>query len=122
MQAVNDQIEALGGTLVGFTPQTPDKNQAMVEKNSLTFDLLHDKGNEYALRLGIRFVVPPTLMEVYQARGLDLPGHNGDDSWSLPMPGRFVIDRSGIVRAVDVHPDYTRRPEPEKTLADLRAL
>lgn len=122
MQAVNDQIEALGATLVGFTPQTPDKNLAMVEKNGLTFDLLHDKGNEYALQLGIRFIVPPKLKEVYQTRGLDLPGHNGDDSWSLPMPGRFVVDRTGIVRAVDVHPDYTRRPEPEKTLADLRAL
>jgi hypothetical protein len=38
------------------------------------------------------------------------------------MPGRFVIDRAGIVRAVDVDPDYTRRPEPQKTLDDLAAL
>ena len=117
-----DRIEALGATLVALTPQTPEKNRTMVEKNDLAFDLLHDKGNELALRLGIRFVVPPALKEVYQARGLDLPGHNGDDSWSLPMPGRFVIDRIGIVRAVDVHPDYTRRPEPEKTIAALKTL
>jgi hypothetical protein len=38
------------------------------------------------------------------------------------MPGRFVVDRNGIVRAVDVDPDYRYRPEPEKTVEDVRAL
>jgi hypothetical protein len=38
------------------------------------------------------------------------------------MPGRFVIDRSAIVRAADVDPDYRYRPEPDKTVADVRAL
>jgi hypothetical protein len=38
------------------------------------------------------------------------------------MPGRFVIDASGVVRATDVDPDYTHRPEPQKTLDDLAAL
>ena len=31
-----------------------------------------------------------------------------------------LFDRQGIVRAVDADPDYTRRPEPEETLAVLR--
>ena len=38
------------------------------------------------------------------------------------MPGRFVIDRRGIVRYADSDPDYTTRPEPEDTLAALRTL
>jgi len=38
------------------------------------------------------------------------------------MPGRFVIDTKGVVRAVDVDPDYRYRPEPEKTVEDVRAL
>jgi hypothetical protein len=38
------------------------------------------------------------------------------------MPARLVIDREGIVRAVDADPDYTVRPEPEKTLADVKKL
>jgi hypothetical protein len=38
------------------------------------------------------------------------------------MPGRFVIDQGGIIRAIDVHPDYTRRPELEKTIEDLKVL
>jgi hypothetical protein len=38
------------------------------------------------------------------------------------MPGRFVIDRGGIVRAADVDPDYEHRPEPQKTVEDVGAL
>ncbi len=38
------------------------------------------------------------------------------------MPARFVIDQGGVVRAVDADPDYTVRPEPEETLAKVRAL
>jgi len=38
------------------------------------------------------------------------------------MPGRLVVDRSGVVRAVDVDPDYTVRPEPDATLAEVRRL
>jgi peroxiredoxin len=45
-----------------------------------------------------------------------------DDSWRLPVPARFVIDRDGTTRKVDVDPDYTVRPEPSETLAALDAL
>jgi peroxiredoxin len=122
LQSVNDQIEALSATVVALTPQSPEKNKAMIDKNDLSFDLLHDIGNGYANQLGLRFNVPVPVQEVYSEFGIDLPGHNGDNSWSLPMPGRFVIDQAGIIRSVDVHPDYTRRPEAEKTIKDLKAL
>jgi peroxiredoxin len=38
------------------------------------------------------------------------------------MPARFIIDRHGIIRYAESDPDYTTRPEPEHTLAALRAL
>jgi peroxiredoxin len=38
------------------------------------------------------------------------------------MPARFVIDREGIIRAVDADPDYTRRPEPAQTVVVLKRL
>lgn len=94
----------------------------MAAKQALGYELLHDPGNAYAAKLGLRFPLPEYLREVYRAIGLDLPKHNGDPSWTLPIPGRFVVDRTGVLQAVDVDPDYTRRPEPEKTLADLARL
>ena len=38
------------------------------------------------------------------------------------MPARIVIDRRGIVRAVDADPDYTHRPEPAQTVEVLERL
>ena len=122
MQAVLNEMDALGTTLVALTPQRPEHNQAMIDKNALNFHLLSDPGNAYAAELGLRFDLPADLKAEYQTMGLDLPKYNGDESWTLPIPGRFVIDQDGIIRAADVDADYTRRPEAEKTIADLQAI
>ena len=58
----------------------------------------------------------------YATFPLDLATYNGDDSWTLPLPARFVIDQEGVIRDAQSDPDYTTRPEPEDTLAALRAL
>jgi peroxiredoxin len=92
------------------------------ERRHLSFDILWDKGNEVAARYGLRFRLPDDLIAIYQKVGVDLPKANGDESWTLPMPARFVIDRDSIIRAVDADPDYTRRPEPAKTVEALRGL
>ena len=113
---------ARGATLVALTPQLPEHSLKLAERHHITFDILSDPGNAYAAELGLRFALPEDLRAVYQSFGIDLPKHNGEPSWTLPMPGRLVVDRTGIVRAADVDPDYTRRPEPQKTLDDLAAL
>ncbi len=94
----------------------------MIEKHGLNFDMLSDPENAYAAELGIRFEVPAEVKEIYGGFGIDLPKVNGDDSWTLPIPARLVIDADGVVRTADVDVDYTRRPEPEKTVADVKAL
>jgi len=66
--------------------------------------------------------LPPDLREIYLTFGIDLVKANGDASWTLPMPARFVVDRGGIVRFADVDPDYTRRSEPARTIEVLKTL
>ncbi len=78
----------------------------------LTFPVLADKDNGYAEKLHLVFTLPAKLQEIYTGLGIDLPRFNGNDTWELPMSGRFLIDRSGIIRSVDVNPDHTIRPEP----------
>ena len=62
------------------------------------------------------------LRNIYLQFGLDVPNHNGDDSWALPLPARYIIDRKGIVRYAEVSVDYAVRPEPENTIAALKEL
>ena len=94
----------------------------MIERHKLGFEMLSDPGNAYAARLGLRFQVPDDLKETYLSIGIDLEASSGSSDWTLPVPARIVVDRTGIVRATDIDVDYTRRPEPEKTIADVAAL
>jgi peroxiredoxin len=112
----------LGATIRAITPELPEASRSLMERHKITFDLLSDHGNEYAAKLGLRFKLPDDLKQVYLSFGIDLAKGNGEDSWTLPMPARFVIDARGIVRAVDVDPDYRYRPEPAKTVAEVKAL
>jgi peroxiredoxin len=122
LQEVASALKEKNVTVVALTPQLPEHNATMREKNKLDFDLLSDPGNEYASKLGLTFDISDDLREVYQGFCIDLPTHSGAGGWTLPMPGRFLIDSGGIVRAVDVDPDYTQRPEPQKTLDDEAKL
>jgi peroxiredoxin len=122
LQQVTGVLRELGATICAITPQPPEATKPIIEKHKIGFDILSDRGNEYAAKLGLRFKLPDNLKQVYLSLGIDLAMRNGEDSWTLPMPGRFVIDRTGIVRAADVDPDYRYRPEPQKTIDDVKAL
>lgn len=88
----------------------------------LDFDILSDRRNQAASQFGLTFVLPEELISVYRKFGIDLPRFNGDDSWTLPMPARFIIDRQGTIRSATADPDYTIRPEPDETVETLRNL
>jgi len=122
LNAVLPTIRSLGSGLVVISPQLPAFLKDLKAKQNLDFDILHDAGNQTAEVFGIMMRLPDELIEVYKKLGVDLPRFNGDNLWRLPVPTRFVIDRGGIVRAVEADPDYTTRPEPEETLAALQAL
>jgi len=122
LQAVVPELEKHRATLVAITPHKAEHSLRMVERHGLGFEMLSDPGNAYVARLGLRFQVPEALKEVYLSIGINLAESSGSSDWTLPVPARLVVDRTGVVRAADIDLDYTRRPEPEKTLADVEAL
>jgi len=105
---------------VVISPQLPDISLEMREQMRLAFDLLFDAGNKVAGAYGIAMQLPDDLIKVYASFGIDLPKFDGDASWRLPVPARIVLAKGGAVLGIDADPDYTRRPEPEETLALLQ--
>ena len=122
LQAIQPDLAALGVSLVAISPQLPEHNRELIRTRHLTLEILTDRGNEVASRFGLRFMLPDDLHELYLTFPLDLEKFNGDASWTLPIPARFVIDQQGVIRYAESDPDYTTRPEPEDTLAALRTL
>lgn len=123
LQQALPEIESTGATLVAISPQLPVSNRHSVRQNNLAFDILTDRANALADSMGLAYRLGDTLIEqVYKAFGTNLPQFNGDDSWRLPLSSRFVIDTDGTIIAADTDVNYRSRPEPDETIAVLRAI
>jgi AhpD family alkylhydroperoxidase len=120
LEAELPQLKALGASLVAISPQIAANSRKSLRQNKLSFPVLNDSGNDIAAAFGIRYQMPDYLIDLYKSLKNDLPVFNGDDSWTLPLPGRFVIDTDGTVLYAEVDPDYTSRPETELLLPSLK--
>ena len=122
LQEVADDINSLGATLVAISPQQVEHNLAMQREKNLQFEMLSDPGNNVAKSYGLVYQLPEELQQVYMQFDLNIPMYNNDNSWTLPLTARFIIDRKQIIRYAKISTDHTIRPEPEDTLKELKTL
>ncbi len=125
MEAMNlilPQIEEAGASLVAISPQTVKQSFFMHDQHKLRFPLLCDAGNKVARQFGLTYRVPPQQEEAYRGAFVNLPFTNGDDSWGLPIPSTYILDRDGTVLYASANEDYTERPEPSEIIAALRTV
>ena len=113
MNLVMPEIEHAGTTLAAVSPQTVRQSFFMRDQHKLRFPLLFDAGNKVARQFGLTYRVPDEQKAVYQRAFVNLPFVNGDDSWELPIPATYIIDRDGTVLYASANEDYTQRPEPQ---------
>jgi peroxiredoxin len=112
MEGAAEAIRKLGASVVAISPQTPPNSRRSRRENNLSFPILADSGGEVADAFGLRFRLPNDLIQLYNGFGVDLPNINGEPSWTLPMPARYVIGTDGVIAYSEINPDYTRRPDP----------
>jgi peroxiredoxin len=115
MEAMNlilPQIEQAGATPVAISPQTVKQSFFMHDQHKLRFPLLSDAGNQIARQFGLTYRVPSPQEAVYRRAFVNLPFTNGDDSWELPIPATYIVDRDGTILYASANEDYTERPEP----------
>jgi peroxiredoxin len=122
IEAAANEIRGLGASLVAISPQTAPSRRKSERENELSFPILSDHGNALAHQFGLRFRLPDELIAVYKRFGNDLAIGNGEGSWTLPTPARYVIGTDGVVAYAEVNADYTRRPDPSELLPVLRRL
>jgi peroxiredoxin len=121
MSAIADQIAAAGASLVAISPQIEKQAYFMHDQHKLRFPLLVDAGNEVARQFGLVYRVPEEQQTVYRRTFVNLPFVNGDDSWELPIPATYVIDRDGKTVFTSANEHYTERPEPLDILRGLES-
>lgn len=126
LRALRDSLahfQAYGAHLVAVTPQMPDKSLEQVREDGYPFEILSDLDSEVMRAYKLYFEVPKDLHELYLRNfTLDLAEYNGPGRYALPVPGTFVIDAGGTIRAAFADTDYTRRMEPGDIVKALRTL
>jgi peroxiredoxin len=119
LQQALPEIEAKGATLIAISPETPDSSLTTQEKNELSFEVLSDRGNLLAKQFGLVFTLPEALRPIYSNFSIDIPAHNGDATFELPLPATYVVATDGTVVYSFAHGDYTQRLDPTKIIEKL---
>ena len=122
MEAMNlilPQIKDVGAALVAISPQTVRQSYFMHDQHKLRFPLLSDAGNAVARQFGLTYRVPAPQEAVYRRAFVNLPFTNGDESWELPIPATYVVDRDGTIIFASANEDYAERAEPAEIVRSL---
>lgn len=110
-----------GVELIAVSPQKPDGSLTSAQSNDLTYSVASDPGNQLAAAVGILTESSTDAIAGQVRLGLDLTEVNADGGKTLPMPTAVVVDAEGIVRWIDVHPNYATRSEVADILAAVDA-
>lgn len=116
------QFKKYGAQLITVTPQTPDKSAAQIKKDGYPFEVLSDLDSKVMQDYKLYFELPADLIAVYKKHKLDIEAFNGPGRNVLPVPGSFVIDKKGIIRAMQAQTDYKIRMEPVTIIDALKKI
>jgi peroxiredoxin len=117
MEAMNialAQMARCGASFVAISPQTVKQSFFMHDQHKLGFPLLSDSGNKVARQFRLTHHVNDEQQAVYRRAFVNLPFANGDETWELPIPATYILDRDRTVLYASANEDYTERPEPDE--------
>lgn len=116
------EFKKRGATLLAITPEKRDLSVETAKSKKIEFDILTDKDNQLAQKLGLVFGVPAELKALYQQFGIDLEKSQGNPDWKLPVPATYIVQGDRKITYAFVDTDYTQRAEPGDLLKSLDGL
>jgi peroxiredoxin len=122
LAAAHPEIEHLGATLIGLSPQAQGRSFSPSSDGEPPFPILQDLGCEIAARYRIAFAVPQQFRAAYLALGYPNSAKTGSKGWVLPIPATYVIDGTGLVVLSYLDADHTTRLEPSEIIVALNHL
>lgn len=123
LKRYKEQMDVFNATMVSISPQLPKYNKQTIEQQRLNYDLLSDTENKVAEKFGLKWEMIDPLKSLYRDNfGIYLNSYNGDNSWTLPVPARFIIGTDGFIKYAEYSVDYTKRPNPDVLISKLEYL
>ena len=122
LQSRNKEFKELGAKLIAVSPQSPDASLTTKEKNELEFEVLSDHNNVIAKEYGLVFSLDEELRPIYVSFGINIPSNNAEESYEIPMPAVYIINKNKEIVFSFINEDYTKRCEPQDVIDTLKLL
>jgi peroxiredoxin len=116
-----ERIAAEGAQIAAIMPDRQRFAAAFKAEGEVRYPILTDIDNGYALSLNLAVWIGDEMQRILEAGGRNVPAYQGNETWVMPIPATFVIDRSGVITARFIDPDYRNRMTIEELLAALEA-
>jgi peroxiredoxin len=119
---IRSLLSDANAALIAVSPEAAPAGSDDANAAEPAFPVLIDHGGQIAQQFGLNFEMDDAAKNVLKGSGIDLEKRNAGGKWILPVPGTFVIDRSGHIAYAHVDADYRNRPEPQEIVATCRSL
>jgi len=108
--------------IVCITAERGEFAQAIRLEAGADFPILCDMDNGYAMSLNLAVWVDDAMSTLIEGAGWSVPEYQGTSGWVLTIPAVFVVDRTGLIVARHVDPDYRKRMELDDLVAASRLV
>jgi len=119
-----NMITNQGFNVIAITPESIENVEQTVKAHNLTFTVIYDCQEQIMKDYDVMFNVTKAYQDkILSSLSTDIAKNNGRDAAHLPVPATFIINRDGIIVAVQFDPDYKNRASVKWMLQNLvRAL
>jgi len=99
-----------GINVVAITPESIENVEQTVKLHNLTFTVIYDCQEKIMKDYDVMYNVTKDHQDkIKSSSSIDIAQNNGRDSARLPVPATYIINKDGIIVAVQFDPDYNNR-------------
>lgn len=112
----------MGVNVVAITPESIENVEQTVKLHNLSFTVVYDCQEQIMKDYNVMFSVTKDYQDqVMKYLTVDIAKNNGRDVAHLPVPATYIINREGIIVAVQFDPDYNKRASVKWMIQNLAA-
>jgi peroxiredoxin len=95
---------------VAITPESIENVEQTVKFHNISFTVIYDCQEQIMKDYDVMFNVTKEYQDrIITSLSTDIAKNNGRDAARLPVPATYIINREGIIVAVQFDPNYQNR-------------
>jgi len=113
-----------GFNVLAITPESIENVEQTIKLHNLSFTVIYDCQEKIMKDYNLMFTVTKAYQDMIKSSySIDIAQNNGREEAHLPVPATYIINRDGIIVAVQFDPDYKNRASVKWMLKNMgRAL